>query len=127
MGSRMLRGTGKRKFLRLLFLLPYAPVRLMKVTYIQIDGTQISAEAEEGRTVLQIALENGIPIEHACGGNGFCTTCSCDVQDGQKMIDTGMVSAVNEREENMGVEGPDRRLGCQTVVRGDITVKIVEA
>ena len=99
----------------------------MKVTYIQIDGTQISAEAEEGRTVLQIALENGIPIEHACGGNGFCTTCSCDVQDGQKMIDTGMVSAVNEREENMGVEGPDRRLGCQTKVQGDITVKIVEA
>ena len=99
----------------------------MKVTYIQIDGTQISAEAEEGRTVLQIALENGIPMEHACGGNGFCTTCSCDVQEGQKMIDAGTVSPVNEREENMGVEGPDRRLGCQTKVNGDITVKIVDA
>lgn len=100
---------------------------MSKVTYIFPDGTVRMVEGEEGRTVLQIALENGIPMEHACGGNGFCTTCSCDVQDGQKMIDEGVVNAVNEREENMGVEGPDRRLGCQTKVQGDITVKIVEA
>jgi len=96
------------------------------VTYIQTDGTKKSVEGEEGRTILQIALENGISMEHACGGNGFCTTCSCDVQDGQNMIESGAVSSVNDREENMGVEGPERRLGCQTKVHGDITVKIVE-
>ena len=83
-------------------------------------------EGEEGRTILQIALENGISIEHACGGNGFCTTCSCDVRSGQSMIDNGAVSSVNDREENMGVEGPERRLSCQAKVYGDIEVKIVE-
>ena len=123
----MLRGTGKRKFLRLLFLLPYALLRMAKVTYIHPDGSVKVVESENGKSVLQIALENGIPVEHACGGNGFCTTCSCDVQEGQKMIDTGVVSAVNEREENMGVEGPERRLSCQTIVHGEITVKVVEA
>ena len=42
------------------------------------------------------------------------------------MIDDGVVSAVNDKEENMGVEGPESRLGCQAKVSGDITVKIVE-
>ncbi|HLC76353.1 MAG TPA: 2Fe-2S iron-sulfur cluster-binding protein [Candidatus Peribacterales bacterium] len=97
-----------------------------KVTYICADGTTKIVEGSEGATILQIALSNGIPLEHACGGNGFCTTCSCDVKDGQAMIDHGFVSPVNEREENMGVEGPDRRLGCQTKVHGDVTVQIVE-
>src|SRR3989344_5706546 len=125
----MLRGTRKFFCLRLEFALPYPPgyITMPKVTFTLADGSIRELQTEDGKTVLQIALENGIPMEHACGGNGFCTTCSCDVQDGQKMIDAGTVSAVNEREENMGVEGPDRRLGCQTVVRGDITVKIVEA
>lgn len=97
-----------------------------KVIYITTDGTTQTVEGDEGATVLQIALANGIPMEHACGGNGFCTTCSCDVENGQAMIDQGQVSPVNEREENMGVEGPDRRLGCQTKIHGDVTVKIVE-
>ena len=97
-----------------------------KVSYILLDGQTKIVEGEDGKTVLQIALDNGIDMEHACGGNGFCTTCSCDVTDGQKMIDDGTVSAVNDKEENMGVEGPERRLGCQAKVSGDITVKLVE-
>ena len=97
-----------------------------KVTYILLDGQKKEVEGEDGKTILQIALDNGIDMEHACGGNGFCTTCSCEVQDGQKMIDDGVVSAVNDKEENMGVEGPESRLGCQAKVSGDIMVKIVE-
>jgi ferredoxin len=96
------------------------------VTYIQKDGSQKKAQGEEGKTVLQIALDNGIDVEHACGGNGFCTTCACEVQNGQKMIDGGMVSPVNDKEVNMGVEGPEKRLGCQTEVKGDVMVKIIE-
>jgi len=97
-----------------------------KVTFTLADGSVKEVEGDSGKTVLQIALDNGIPMEHACGGNGFCTTCTCEVTDGQKMIDAGTVSAVNDKEENMGVEGPDVRLGCQTEVNGDIVVKIVE-
>ena len=96
------------------------------VTFIDTDGQVQKVEGEAGKSVLQIAIDNGIPMEHACGGNGFCTTCSCEVEDGQKMIDDGVVNPVNDREENMGIEGPERRLGCQTQVNGDITVKIVE-
>jgi len=97
-----------------------------KITFTLADGTVKEVEGDDGKTVLQIALDNGIPMEHACGGNGFCTTCSCNVADGQKMIDANTVSAVNEKEENMGVEGPDHRLGCQTKVHGDIAVTVLE-
>ena len=99
---------------------------MSKVTYIQKNGSQKIVEGGDGETILQIALDNGIDIEHACGGNGFCTTCACEVQDGQKMIDDGAVSPVDEKEVNMGVEGPDSRLGCQTKVHGDIAVKLSE-
>jgi 2Fe-2S ferredoxin len=97
-----------------------------QVTYIQQDGQVRTVEGEAGKTILQIALDHGIPMEHACGGNGFCTTCSCEVQSGREMMEKGVVSPVNEKEQNMGIEGPDQRLGCQTKVQGDITVKIIE-
>lgn len=97
-----------------------------KVTFLLADGQTKVVEAPDGKHILQIALDSGIPMEHACGGNGFCTTCSCEVTDGEKMIAEGKVSPVNDKEVNMGVEGPVTRLGCQLEVHGDITVKPIE-
>lgn len=96
------------------------------VTFILQDGQVKKVTGENGKTLLQIALENGIPVEHACGGNGFCTTCACAIEGGQAAIDAKKVSPVNDKEVNMGVEGPDTRLGCQTQVFADVTAKIVE-
>jgi 2Fe-2S ferredoxin len=91
------------------------------VTYIFANGERRMIEAEEGQTLLQIALDNGIPVEHACGGNGFCTTCMCKVQKGMENL-----SERNDREENMGVtEDPDR-LSCQSEVKGDVEVEVIE-
>jgi ferredoxin len=97
-----------------------------KVTFITPDGQTKVVEGEDEKTILQVSLDNGIPMEHACGGNGFCTTCICKIKDGQKMIDDGSVNPVNDKEENMGVEGPDLRLGCQAKVQGDLEVKVGE-
>lgn len=78
-------------------------------------------EAQKGETVLQIALDQNVPMENACGGNGFCTTCMCDVESGMDKL-----SPRSEREENMGVTDDPKRLGCQSVVEGDVTVKILD-
>ncbi len=85
-------------------------------------GDQIKVfEAEDGQTILQIALDNDIPMEHACGGNGFCTTCMCKIKNGMENL-----SPRNDREENMGVmEDPDR-LSCQSQISGDVTVEVIE-
>ncbi len=91
-----------------------------KITF-NVNGQKKIVETEAGQTILQIALDHGIPMEHACGGNGFCTTCMCKIVQGMENL-----SARNDREENMGVtENPDR-LSCQTQVQGDAEVDVIE-
>ncbi len=91
-----------------------------KVTYI-VNGQKQEVQAEDGQTILQIALDAGIPMEHACGGNGFCTTCMCKVRDGMENL-----SPRNDREENMGITEDPERLSCQSQVQGDVTVEVIE-
>jgi 2Fe-2S ferredoxin len=85
-------------------------------------GTQVTkVEGEVGKSILQIALDHGIPMEHACGGNGFCTTCLCRVRKGSDLL-----VPRTDREDNMGVIADPERLGCQAVVEreGEIEVEI---
>lgn len=89
-----------------------------KVTYRFGDQVK-EIEAKQGETILQIALDNGVPMEHACGGNGFCTTCLCRVKNGMENL-----SPRNDREENMGVVDDPERLSCQSQVLGDVDVEI---
>lgn len=92
------------------------------ITYI-INGQPTAIEAVSGQSVLQLALDHGLPIEHACGGNGFCTTCLCAVKSGQEHL-----NARSEREEHMGITEDPQRLSCQTIVTGsgDVTVEFTD-
>jgi len=92
-----------------------------KVTFVLSDGQRREIETAEGQSILQIALDNGIPMEHACGGNGFCTTCMCKVRSGMENL-----SPRNDREENMGVTDDPDRLSCQSEVKGDVEVEVIE-
>lgn len=91
------------------------------VTFVLPDGQIRKVETPAGESLLRIALDNDIPMEHACGGNGFCTTCMCDVAEGMANL-----SPRNDREENMGIVDDPKRLSCQAKVQGDVTVKILE-
>jgi 2Fe-2S ferredoxin len=49
---------------------------MVKITYIDAEGTARTVEAEEGSTVMENAVRNGIPgIEAECGGACACATC----------------------------------------------------
>ncbi len=85
------------------------------------NGQVTEVETESGKTLLQIALDSGIPMEHACGGNGFCTTCMCKVKNGMESL-----SPRNDKEENMGVTDDPDRLSCQAEVRGDVEIEVLE-
>lgn len=39
-------------------------------------------DANEGESILDVALRNGIEIEHACEKSCACTTCHCIVREG---------------------------------------------
>ena len=92
-----------------------------KIRFHFSDGQIKEVDAPDGQTVLQIALDAGIPMEHACGGNGFCTTCMCKVKQGMANL-----SPRNDREENMGVMTDPDRLSCQAEVQGDVEVEVIE-
>ncbi|OGJ57437.1 hypothetical protein A3H22_02535 [Candidatus Peribacteria bacterium RIFCSPLOWO2_12_FULL_55_15] len=87
------------------------------------NGQKKVVEGKEGETLLNIAINNAIPMEHACGGNGFCTTCMCKVKNGMEHC-----SKRNDREENMGITKDPYRLGCQTRVNGtgDVVVEVTD-
>jgi len=90
-----------------------------KVTF-HYDGETKTVEAEKGQKILQIALDNGVSIEHACGGNGFCTTCLCNVKKGMENL-----SDRNDREENMGIMDDPERLSCQAEAEGDVEIEVI--
>ena len=81
------------------------------VTFLP-DGE--TADVEPGTTLLDAAVESGLPLDGECGGKGVCHRCAVTVVGGHvEAVDGGRASVVN-----------DRVLACRTVVRGDVTVDV---
>ncbi len=76
-----------------------------------------------GGSLLDIALAHGVPINHACGGAGACSTCHVIVQEGAQNL-----SPPSDEELDMVDHAPshtpDSRLACLAVVKGDVRVRI---
>lgn len=83
----------------------------------------LTCEARTGDTLLDVALDNEIDLEHDCGGNCACTTCHVLIQEGAENL-----SLMEEVEEDRLCTAlkrqPNSRLGCQALVRGDVTVSL---
>lgn len=88
-----------------------------KITLIEFNGQEHIIEAEAGSSLMQSAINNGVPgIDGDCGGASACGTCHCFVED--KWINsTGDIENI---EEDMLIMRPDRtensRLSCQIQV-----------
>ncbi|MHC9510774.1 ISC system 2Fe-2S type ferredoxin [Kangiella sp. M94] len=81
-------------------------------------------EAEEGETVLDVALRNNIEIEHACEMSCACTTCHVIVREGFDSLEESDELEDDMLDKAWGLE-PESRLSCQAVVDGeDLTVEI---
>ena len=74
-------------------------------------------------SVLDVALNNGIQLEHACGGVCACTTCHVKVLEGAANVDE-MEDDEADRLDQAADLALNSRLGCQCVVTGDIVVEI---
>lgn len=81
-------------------------------------------EAEEGETILDVALRNDIEIEHACEMSCACTTCHVIVREGFDSLEESDELEDDMLDKAWGLE-PESRLSCQAVVDGeDLTVEI---
>ena len=74
-------------------------------------------------SLLDIALNFGIDLEHACGGNCACTTCHVIVRKGEENLSEMEDDEADKVDEAAGVT-LHSRLGCQAVVKGDVVVEI---
>src|SRR5215467_5366135 len=68
-------------------------------------------------SILDIALANGIEIDHACGGVCACSTCHCIVREGGETISEMTDSEEDELSFAPGLT-PSSRLSCQSVADG---------
>lgn len=76
-------------------------------------------------SILQLALENGIEIDHACGGVCACATCHIIVREGASSF-----TEADDDEEDQLDNAPgltlQSRLACQAVPDGsqDVVIEI---
>ena len=107
--------------------LPQKPYRLtfmpMDVT-LEVHPDQLPASGEGlPGSILDIALANGIDVDHACGGVCACSTCHVIIREGE-----GSCPEPTEDEEDMLDNAPGltltSRLACQAVANGSCDVII---
>ncbi|MFS2222051.1 ISC system 2Fe-2S type ferredoxin [Pantoea sp. B65] len=81
-------------------------------------------DAQQGDTILEVALRNGIDIEHACEKSCACTTCHCVVREGFDSLAESSEDEDDMLDKAWGLE-PESRLGCQARVSDeDLVVEI---
>ncbi|WP_038869583.1 ISC system 2Fe-2S type ferredoxin [Vibrio jasicida] len=81
-------------------------------------------EANTGDTVLDVALKNGISIEHACEKSCACTTCHVIIREGFDSLEESEELEDDMLDKAWGLE-PESRLGCQAKVADeDLVVEI---
>jgi ferredoxin, 2Fe-2S len=74
-------------------------------------------------SILDVALNFGIHLEHACGGNCACTTCHVVVKEGEENLSEPTEDELDRLDMAADLT-THSRLGCQCVVKGDVVVEI---
>jgi ferredoxin, 2Fe-2S len=88
---------------------------MLKVKYIQQNGTECVIEAGSGVSVMLAAVRNGVPgIEGECGGCLDCATCHVYIDEAQMHA---LPSPEEDELELLGTVAasrkPNSRLSCQ--------------
>ncbi len=72
-------------------------------------------DAKKGDNLIEVAMENGIDIEHACEMACACTTCHVVVREGFDSLEESDELEDDLLDKAWGLE-PDSRLSCQVMV-----------
>jgi 2Fe-2S ferredoxin len=77
------------------------------------------------QSILDVAINFGLHLEHACGGNCACTTCHVVVKKGKELL-SEMDDEEADRLDMAADLQLESRLGCQVVIEkpGEVVVEI---
>jgi 2Fe-2S ferredoxin len=85
-----------------------------KITFISADGTRREVVADEGSTLMEAAIKNGVPgIDAECGGACACATCHVYIDDACTAV-TGKAEPMEEDMLDFAFDvRANSRLSCQ--------------
>lgn len=84
----------------------------------------LAVDASEGDNLLLTALNNGVELEHACGGVGVCSTCHINVVEGFDSLNPPSESEEDMLDSAWGLS-IDSRLACQcTIGKEDLVIEV---
>jgi ferredoxin, 2Fe-2S len=102
-----------------------------KVTFIK-DGKETTVEFEHGKleyqhhglpeSFLDVAMNLGIQLEHACGGSCACTTCHLIIRKGMENLSEEQDNELDRLDTAWDLT-TSSRLGCQAVIKGDVVAE----
>src|SRR4030065_146991 len=78
----------------------------VKITFLPQN---VAIEVEEGKSILDIALEHDIELDHNCGGNCACTTCHVIVKDGMNNLSEAEDGGKDMLDKAVGLTLTDRK------------------
>lgn len=91
--------------------------------FVEEDGEWKEVDIRgSGKTVLEVALENRLPLNHSCDGNASCGTCRIRIVSSEEPLEKR-----NELEAELANDrgfAPDERLACQLTASGGLKFKI---
>ncbi len=104
---------------------PYSITFVPEGRKLEVDPAKLpySRDGLKG-SILEIALGNGIEIDHACGGVCACSTCHIIVKSGLESCPEASDDELDQLDNAPGVT-PRSRLACQCVPDGSVPL-IVE-
>jgi 2Fe-2S ferredoxin len=85
--------------------------------------TEVQVMAAVGESLLEVALEAGINIEHACGGVCACSTCHVYVEQGEDAVNEPEDDELDRVEEAPGLQ-MNSRLSCQVRVERAAAIRV---
>jgi 2Fe-2S ferredoxin len=99
---------------------------MARITFIGSDGTRYEVQAENGSTVMENAIRNGVPgIEAECGGACACATCPVYVSEEWRPV-TGSPEPMEEDMLDFAYDlRPNSRLSCQIQVTDELDGLVV--
>lgn len=89
------------------------------------DQHEMTIMASPGLSLLEVAMQHGINIEHACGAVCACSTCHVYVEKGMDLLSEPSEPEMDRVEEAPGLQ-INSRLSCQCTIngKGPITMRI---
>ena len=100
---------------------------MVKINFIEFNGTEQSVESDAGSTVMEAAINNSIPgIDADCGGACACATCHVYIdkawldKTGEAAdMETDMLDFAFDVEENS-------RLSCQVKITDELDGLVIK-